>query len=123
MLLLLVGTTLAAGLTSVADESGQYTLVWIPIPNESGLDGLVVTRTAAGTRVAPAAARLPLTVTRQIRELITNAEATGASPDDVIDVLRVMWRTTAHGAPALLNDEGDEDRPLSAALQPSSSNR
>ncbi|MDW4572449.1 GntR family transcriptional regulator [Microbacterium sp. M3] len=58
-------------------------------------DGLVVTRTAAGTRVAESAARLPLAVTRQIRELVTAAEAAGATPDDVIDVLRVTWRTTA----------------------------
>lgn len=55
-------------------------------------DGLVVTRTAAGTRVAESAARLPLAVTRQIRELATQAEAAGANPDDVIDVLRVVWR-------------------------------
>lgn len=58
-------------------------------------DGLVVTRTAAGTRVAESAARLPLAVTRQIRELVTAAEAAGATLDDVIDVLRVTWRTTA----------------------------
>lgn len=58
-------------------------------------DGLVVTRTAAGTRVAESAARLPLAVTRQIRELVTEAEAAGASPEDVIDVLRVIWRTTS----------------------------
>lgn len=58
-------------------------------------DGLVVTRTAAGTRVAESAARLPLAVARQIRELVTAAEAAGTTPDDVIDVLRVTWRTTA----------------------------
>ncbi len=58
-------------------------------------DGLVVTRTAAGTRVAESAARLPLAVTRQIRELIAEAEAAGASPEDVADVLRVIWRTRA----------------------------
>lgn len=58
-------------------------------------DGLVVTRTAAGTRVAESAARLPLAVTRQIRELVAEAEAAGASSEDVIDVLRVVWRTAA----------------------------
>ena len=58
-------------------------------------DGLVVTRTAAGTRVAESAARLPLAVTRQIRELVTAAQAVGSTPDDVIDVLRVTWLTTA----------------------------
>jgi len=57
-------------------------------------DGLVVTRTAAGTRVAESAARLPLAVARRIRELVAAAEAAGADLDDVIDVLRVTWRTT-----------------------------
>ncbi|WP_228484483.1 GntR family transcriptional regulator [Microbacterium cremeum] len=58
-------------------------------------DGLVVTRTAAGTRVAESASRLPLAVTRQIRDLVTEAEAAGVSPADVIDVLRVVWRSVA----------------------------
>lgn len=61
-------------------------------------DGLVVTRTAAGTRVAESAARLPLAVTRQIRELAAEAEAAGANPDDVIDVLRVVWRKITDSA-------------------------
>ncbi|QOC27503.1 GntR family transcriptional regulator [Microbacterium hominis] len=60
-------------------------------------DGLVVTRTAAGTRVAESAARLPLSVARRIRELVTAADAAGAELDDVIDVLRVTWRTTVDG--------------------------
>ncbi len=55
-------------------------------------EGLVVTRTAAGTRVAESAARLPLAVTRQIRELVAGAASAGADPEDVIDVLRVVWR-------------------------------
>lgn len=62
-------------------------------------DGLVVTRTAAGTRVAASAARLPLAITRQIRELVAEAEAAGATPDDVIDVLRVTWCTAAAAEP------------------------
>lgn len=60
-------------------------------------EGLVVTRTAAGTRVAESAARLPLSVARRIRELVTAADAAGAELDDVIDVLRVTWRTTVDG--------------------------
>ncbi|WP_243076054.1 GntR family transcriptional regulator [Microbacterium sp. SS28] len=56
-------------------------------------DGLVVSRTAAGTRVAESAAVLPRSVLRHIRELAAEAAATGADPDDVIDVLRVVWRT------------------------------
>lgn len=54
-------------------------------------EGLVVTRTAAGTRVAGTAAVLPSSVVRRIRQLVADAEAAGAEPDDVIDVLRVIW--------------------------------
>lgn len=55
-------------------------------------DGLVVTRTAAGTRVADAAAVLPRSVVRRIRDLVAEADAAGANSDDVIDVLRVVWQ-------------------------------
>jgi DNA-binding transcriptional regulator YhcF (GntR family) len=55
-------------------------------------DGLVVTRTAAGTRVAESAAVLPRSVVRRIRDLVAEAEAAGAEADDVIDVLRVVWQ-------------------------------
>lgn len=55
-------------------------------------DGLVVTRTAAGTRVAAAAAVLPRSVVRRIRDLVAEADAAGANSDDVIDVLRVVWQ-------------------------------
>lgn len=54
-------------------------------------DGLVVTRTAAGTRVAESAAVLPRSVIRRIRDLIADAESTGTAPEDVINVLRVIW--------------------------------
>ncbi|WP_249353994.1 GntR family transcriptional regulator [Microbacterium sp. 2FI] len=56
-------------------------------------DGLVVSRTAAGTRVAESAAVLPRSVIRRIRELVDEATAAGADPVDVINVLRVVWRT------------------------------
>lgn len=55
-------------------------------------DGLVVTRTAAGTRVAESAAVLPMSIMRHIRELVAEAASTGADVDDVINVLRVVWR-------------------------------
>ena len=57
-------------------------------------DGLVVSRTAAGTRVAESAAVLPRSVIRHIRDLIADAESTGTQPDDVINVLRAIWQTT-----------------------------
>jgi GntR family transcriptional regulator len=59
-------------------------------------DGLVVTRTAAGTRVADTAAVLPASVVRRIRDLVTEAEAGGANATDVIEVLRVIWQTQAN---------------------------
>lgn len=64
-------------------------------------DGLVVTRTAAGTRVAESAGLLPASVLRRIRELVSDAERAGASPDDVIDVLRVAWQQQEQDAGVL----------------------
>jgi GntR family transcriptional regulator len=57
-------------------------------------DGLVVTRTAAGTRVSESAAVLPRSVIRHIRDLVDEAVSTGCTSDDVVDVLRLVWRTT-----------------------------
>lgn len=57
-------------------------------------DGLVVTRTAAGTRVADSASVLPRAVVRRIRELVDEAKAAGAQPGDVADVLRAVWQAT-----------------------------
>ncbi|WDH77404.1 GntR family transcriptional regulator [Microbacterium esteraromaticum] len=66
-------------------------------------DGLVTTRTAAGTRVADSAAVLPRSVIRRIRDLVAEAESTGAQSDDVIDVLRTVWQA-ASGAAAEQED-------------------
>lgn len=64
-------------------------------------DGLVVTRTAAGTRVSASAARLPASLTRRLRAVIEEAAVTGARVEDVIDVLRSTWPpATAPGDPA-----------------------
>lgn len=65
-------------------------------------EGLVVSRTAAGTRVAESAGVLPASVIRRIRELVDEAEAVDADPDDVIDVVRTIWQTRA--TPADLAD-------------------
>lgn len=54
-------------------------------------DGLVVTRTAAGTRVAERAAALPPAVVRSIRQLIDASTGSGAGLDDVIGAIRAMW--------------------------------
>lgn len=54
-------------------------------------DGLVVSRTGAGTRVSQAAGVLPQTVVRRIRDLVAEARAAGIHPDDVVAALRVTW--------------------------------
>lgn len=56
-------------------------------------DGLVITRTAAGTRVAESAAVLPRAVVRRIRDLVVEAGSAESTADDVIDVLRVIWKS------------------------------
>lgn len=73
-------------------------------------DGLVVTRTAAGTRVAESAALLPGSVVRRIRDLVLEAEKVRADPDDVIDVLRVFWRTTAVSESPMPNIDDSTNR-------------
>ncbi|POH62565.1 GntR family transcriptional regulator [Cryobacterium zongtaii] len=62
-------------------------------------DGLVVTRTAAGTRVAESAAVLPGSVVTRIRDLVTEAGSVGADAEDVIDVLRVIWQAASAASP------------------------
>lgn len=54
-------------------------------------DGLVVTRTAAGTRVAPSAEALPAAVVRRIRRLVDEAQEAGVRLDQVTDALRASW--------------------------------
>ncbi|MEE6387370.1 GntR family transcriptional regulator [Microbacterium paraoxydans] len=56
-------------------------------------DGLVVSRTAAGTRVADSAAVLPGAVIRRIRELVDAAQDAGLEPGDVTDVIRATWES------------------------------
>lgn len=54
-------------------------------------EGLVVSRTAAGTRVAESAAVLPHSVLKRIRELTDEALRAGTGLDDVVSVLRAQW--------------------------------
>lgn len=63
-------------------------------------EGLVVSRTAAGTRVAESAGVLPASVIRRIRELVDEAGAVDADPDDVVDVFRTIWQTRSAPEPA-----------------------
>lgn len=57
-------------------------------------DGLVVSRTGAGTRVTSTAALLPGSVVTQIRELVALARRENARQDDVIAALRNAWNQT-----------------------------
>ena len=54
-------------------------------------DGLVVTRTAAGTRVAPGASRAPQPVVERARAFAEAAQAAGVSVDDAVAVVRALW--------------------------------
>jgi GntR family transcriptional regulator len=56
-------------------------------------EGLVISRTAAGTRVAETAGVLPASVIRRIRDLVEEAASLDTDPDDVVDVLRTIWQT------------------------------
>ncbi|QZY52687.1 GntR family transcriptional regulator [Leucobacter tenebrionis] len=54
-------------------------------------EGLVVTRTAAGTRVAPGASRAAGAVVEHARALAEAAQREGSSIDDAVAVLRAVW--------------------------------
>ena len=54
-------------------------------------EGLVITRSAAGTRVAPGASRAPQSVVEQARVLADVAEEAGVSFEDAAAVLRAVW--------------------------------
>lgn len=54
-------------------------------------DGLIVTRGAAGTRVADAPSVFPGTLVADIRALVDRARAHGASEDDVVSAIRGVW--------------------------------
>ncbi|KJQ55215.1 GntR family transcriptional regulator [Microbacterium sp. SA39] len=58
-------------------------------------EGLVVSRTAAGTRVAESAGVLPGPLIRRVRDVVEEAVSAGAHPDDVVDVLRAIWQARA----------------------------
>lgn len=71
-------------------------------------EGLVVSRTAAGTRVAEGAGVLPASVIRLIRELVDVADAAEANPDDVVDVLRAIWQARSIRNPAAAPPSGTD---------------
>lgn len=56
-------------------------------------EGLTVTRTAAGTRVAPGASRAPQAVVERARDLVEAAEEAGLSADTTVSLLRALFGT------------------------------
>ncbi|WP_226531013.1 GntR family transcriptional regulator [Microbacterium paraoxydans] len=58
-------------------------------------DGLVISRTAAGTRVSESAGVLPASVIRRLRDLVDEADTLSAELDDIVDVLRTIWQWRA----------------------------
>jgi GntR family transcriptional regulator len=53
-------------------------------------EGLVVTRTAAGTRVAPGASRAPQAVIERARALVEASDEAGVAIDDVLAIVRAI---------------------------------
>jgi DNA-binding transcriptional regulator YhcF (GntR family) len=62
-------------------------------------DGLIVTRTAAGTRVAPGASRTPQAVIEHARALAEASEGALVSLEETVAILRAVWRTEAAHLP------------------------
>lgn len=56
-------------------------------------EGLVVSRTGAGTTVRQDASPLPAVVVRKLRQVVEVAERTGASRDDVAAALHAIWQS------------------------------
>ena len=61
-------------------------------------DGLIVTRTGAGSRVAPGASRAPQAVIEHARALAEASERALVTLDDAIAILRAVWPAEATGA-------------------------
>ena len=78
--------------------------------------GFVVTRTAAGTRVAPGASPAPQAVIERVRALVDASADATVSLDDVIAILRAIW-VTGSTAPTGAHQDVDQARPLSATTQ------
>lgn len=70
-------------------------------------EGLVVTRTAAGTRVAPGASRAPQSVIEHARSLAEAGEDAQVPLDDVIAILRAVWKTEESIPPNSIDESAE----------------
>lgn len=77
-------------------------------------EGLVVTRTAAGTRVAPGASRAPQSVIESARALAEAGDEAQVHLDDVIAILRAVWRTPEPLPPSPNHDGARTVAPIAA---------
>lgn len=62
-------------------------------------DGLVITRTAAGTRVAPGGSRAPQAVIESIRALVEASAKAHVPLEDVIAITRTIWTASGESKP------------------------
>jgi DNA-binding transcriptional regulator YhcF (GntR family) len=83
--------------------------------------GFVVTRTAAGTRVAPGASPAPQSVIEHVRALVEASTETQVSLDDVIAILRAIW-VPGSPAPTDAHQDVEQGRPRRATAQGESVN-
>lgn len=54
-------------------------------------EGLLVSRTGAGTRVSEHATLVPASVTQAARRLVSTGQSAGLSLEETVRVLRTMW--------------------------------
>jgi len=78
--------------------------------------GFVVTRTAAGTRVAPGASAAPHSVIEHVRTLVEASTDAQISLEDVIAILRAIW-VPERLPPTDSHQDVEQARPLTATAQ------
>lgn len=78
--------------------------------------GFVVTRTAAGTRVAPGASPAPHSVIEHVRTLVEASTDAQVSLEDVIAILRAIW-VPERLPPTDYHQDVEQARPLTATAQ------
>jgi DNA-binding transcriptional regulator YhcF (GntR family) len=78
--------------------------------------GFVVTRTAAGTRVAPGASPAPHSVIEHVRTLVEASTDAQVSLEDVIAILRAIW-VPERLPPTDSHQDVEQARPLTGTAQ------
>ncbi|MDY0910474.1 GntR family transcriptional regulator [Microbacterium sp. CFBP9034] len=68
------------------------------------IEGVLITRTGAGTRVSPTAVTTPRAVLDAARKLAETSTRTNVDLDATIEVLRAIWPTQDGSAPSRRDD-------------------